>query len=405
MSFPFTKEFDWTLFILWLLLVSFGVVAIYSASTVKIEDDITHYDYYLKQFIYSMLALVLMFIILKIPTTILDVFVYPSFYLVFILLIVVFFMPAVNNSQRWITFGSVRIQPSEIAKVVLVLISAKILSKPHITPLQMMYKPLLFILPVFFMVLKQPDLGTSVVLMVTFFVMLAQADFPPISMFLIITPIISILTSFVYQVFILYAIFLIFLLIIKKFAAQYIIVIMIINIVFCFMTPVLWQSLKPYQQNRILTFIDPNRDPLNTGYQVIQAKIAVGSGQLFGKGFLEGTQKNMNFLPEHHTDFIFSVVSEEFGFVGSVLLLILFMLFFLRIIRNIYRSEVKERRIAMSGVLAFLGFQVMINVGMNIGLMPTTGITLPFISYGGSSLLMNSVGVALVLKYGGEKDI
>jgi rod shape determining protein RodA len=168
---------------------------------------------------------------------------------------------------------------------------------------------------------------------------------------------------------------------------------------------VLWGSLKTYQQNRILTFLDPTRDPLNAGYQVIQAKIAIGSGQLFGKGFLEGTQKNMKFLPEHHTDFIFSVISEEFGFVGSVLLLTLFIFFFFRIIRNIFRSEIKERRIVMAGIFGYLFFQVVINIGMNIGMMPTTGIPLPFISYGGSSLLVNSVSVALVLKYGSEKDL
>ena len=405
MNFPFNKEFDWTLFILWFLLVAFGVVAIYSASTVKIEDEMTHYDYYIKQFVFAILSLIIMFIVLKVPTTVLDVFVYPGFYIVLLLLVLVFFMPKVNNAHRWIVLGGLRLQPSEVAKVILVLISARILARPHITPFQMMYKPLLYVLPCFFLVIRQPDLGTSLILMITYFILLAQADFPPINMFLIITPLIAILTSFIYQIFIVYAILLTLFLIRKKFAAQYIIFIMIINLFFCFITPVLWQSLRPYQQNRILTFIDPHRDPLNTGYQVIQAKIAVGSGQLFGKGFLEGTQKNMNFLPEHHTDFIFSVVSEEFGFVGAILLLILFMLFFLRIIRNIYRSEVKERRIAMSGVLAFLGFQVLINVGMNIGLLPTTGITLPFISYGGSSLLMNSVGVALVLKYGGEKDV
>jgi rod shape determining protein RodA len=166
----------------------------------------------------------------------------------------------------------------------------------------------------------------------------------------------------------------------------------------------LWGSLKPYQQNRILTFIDPTRDPLNTGYQVIQAKIAVGSGQIFGKGFLGGTQKNMNFLPEHHTDFIFSVIAEEFGFIGSVLLLLVFFYFFLRIVKNITRSQIKERRIAMAGIFGFLFFQVVINIGMNIGLMPTTGIPLPFISYGGSNLLINSISVALILKYSQDKD-
>jgi rod shape determining protein RodA len=238
-----------------------------------------------------------------------------------------------------------------------------------------------------------------------FFVMLAQAEFPPLYLLLLVTPIVSVLTSFFVPIFIVLAIFLVIFLVKQKFPTHLIIGVLILNLFFLFITPVLWGQLKGYQQNRILTFLEPTRDPLNTGYQVIQARIAVGSGQVFGKGFLEGTQKNMNFLPEHHTDFIFSVISEEFGFVGSLSLIFAFIVLFSRIVRNIFRSEVRERRIAMSGVLGYMFFQVLINIGMNVGLMPTTGIPLPFISYGGSSLVMNSVAIALVLKYGGEKEL
>jgi rod shape determining protein RodA len=235
--------------------------------------------------------------------------------------------------------------------------------------------------------------------------MLAQAGFPLLILFILMTPIISMITSFFIPAFIIFALLLIFLLYKSKFSLPLISFIIVINLFFLFITPVLWNSMRPYQQNRILTFIDPSRDPLNTGYQVIQARIAVGSGQLLGKGFLEGTQKNMNFLPEQHTDFIFSVLAEEFGFVGSVALLLVFLFFFIRIVKNIYRSEIKERQIAMAGIFGYLFFQVSINIAMNIGLMPTTGITLPFISYGGSSLLVNSFAVALILKYSQEKDV
>jgi len=162
---------------------------------------------------------------------------------------------------------------------------------------------------------------------------------------------------------------------------------------------VFWNSLKDYQQNRIITFFNPMHDPLGAGYQVIQAKIAIGSGQLFGKGFLMGTQKNMNFLPEHHTDFIFSVVGEEFGFVGTSLLLLLFFLFFNRIIYLIKFVNKKEYKIAISGIFGYLLLQTFINIGMNVGVLPTTGIPLPFISYGGSNLLINSFAVAMILKY------
>ncbi len=177
----------------------------------------------------------------------------------------------------------------------------------------------------------------------------------------------------------------------------------ILNVFISLITPVLWMGLKDYQQNRILTFIDPTRDPLGAGYQIIQAKIAIGSGSIWGKGWLLGTQKNMNFLPEHHTDFIFSVVGEEFGFIGSILLLFLFAIFFARIIKNVGELKVKERKVATAGIMAYLMFQMFINIGMNIGLVPATGIPLPFISYGGSNLLINAISVGVILKYLNER--
>ena len=401
----FSREFDKTLFFLWILLVVVGLVAIYSASTLKVEDGYIRSDLYIRQLIFVILSFILMFVVLKIPASIMDVFVYPGYILTLILLVVVFFMPPVNNAYRWISFGGISIQPSEIAKLIMILTCAKIMCKANMPKLHILVKSLGFLIIPFVLVLRQPDLGTSLVLIVAYVVMLAQAGFPLLIIFLLMTPIISMITSFFIPVFIVFALCLIFLLYKNKFSIPMISFIIVINLFFLFVTPVLWNAMRPYQQNRILTFIDPSRDPLNTGYQVIQARIAVGSGQLLGKGFLEGTQKNMNFLPEQHTDFIFSVIAEEFGFVGSVSLLLIFLFFFMRIVKNIYRSEIKERQIAMAGIFGYLFFQVSINIGMNIGLMPTTGITLPFISYGGSSLLVNSLAVALVLKYSQEKDV
>jgi rod shape determining protein RodA len=235
--------------------------------------------------------------------------------------------------------------------------------------------------------------------------MLAQAGFPKLYLFLIFTPFISMITSFHIFSFVGFALFLLALLLKLKKSSILIISVLVVNIFFLFITPVVWGQLRPYQQNRIITFVDPSRDPLNTGYQIIQARIAIASGQLTGKGFLEGTQKNMNFLPEHHTDFIFSVVAEEFGFIGSMILFVLFFLFFLRLIKNIYNTKNRERRLVTSGVFGFIFFQVTINLGMNLGLMPTTGIPLPLISYGGSNLLVNAIAVSIVLKYSQEKEV
>jgi len=177
----------------------------------------------------------------------------------------------------------------------------------------------------------------------------------------------------------------------------------IANAFIAMIMPLFWMGLKDYQQNRILTFLDPTRDPLGAGYQIIQAKIAIGSGAITGKGWLMGTQKNMNFLPEHHTDFIFSVVGEEFGFIGSMFLLIIFMAFFIRLIFAINLLKVRERKVAAAGIMAYLMFQSFINIGMNIGLVPATGIPLPFISYGGSNLMINTISVAVILKYLNER--
>ncbi|MCL2065398.1 MAG: rod shape-determining protein RodA [Candidatus Cloacimonetes bacterium] len=402
MKIPITREFDWKLFISWLILVFFGFFAIFSASSIKIDDEITTVDFWWKQIVFFLISLFFMFVILKIPSTLLDIFTFPSYFIVLSCLIIVLFMPAINNAQRWLLIFGVRFQPSEFAKIVIILVNARIMSRDNISNFRLVLQPLIFMVFPFFLILQQPDLGTALVLLAVYVVMLIQAGFPLWNLFLLITPLISIITSFYIPAFIIFALLLIYFLWKKKYGVHFITLIMVINLFVLFITPVLWGSLQPYQQNRILTFIDPTRDPLNTGYQIIQAKIAIGSGQLFGKGFLEGSQKNMNFLPEHHTDFIFSVISEELGFIGSILLLVLFIYFFRRIIKNIFRSEIKERRIAMAGCLSFLFFQVFINIGMNVGIMPTTGIPLPFISYGGSNMLASSIAVALVLKYSQE---
>ena len=405
MKFPITRDFDWGLFFSWFVLVLFGIIAIYSASTIKIEDEITSVDFYWKQTLFFILSLIIMFIILKIPSSIMDVFTYPLYFIILASLVLVLFMPPINNAHRWILIFGVRFQPSEFAKIIVILVTAKIMAKDNISNFRLMVQPFLLTIVPLLLILRQPDMGTAIILFVVYFIMLIQSGFPLMQLFLLITPFISMVSSFYIPVFIIFAVLLILFLWKNKFTVHFITLIMVINFFFLFITPYLWGQLKPYQQSRILTFVDPTRDPLNAGYQIIQAKIAIGSGQIFGKGFLEGSQKNMNFLPEHHTDFIFSVISEEFGFVGSILLILLFIYFFFRIIKNVFRSEIKERRIAMAGCLAFLFFQVFINIGMNVGIMPTTGIPLPFISYGGSNLIASSVAVALILKYSQEKDL
>jgi rod shape determining protein RodA len=405
MKLPLNRDFDWTLLLLWFILITMGFIAIYSASTIKIDDEIIRSNYYLKQIIWISLSFVSLYIILKLPMPIIDLMVIPVYVLTNLMLIAVLFMPAINQSHRWISLMGFRFQPSELAKLIVILLTAKILAKESILNVKSVIKPLIYMIIPMSLIIIEPDLSTTIVFWVAYFIMLAQAGFKGLYLILILTPIISIVTSFYVPIFVIFALLLIYFLWKSKLSIHFISLVMIINIFFVFLTPVLWNKLKPYQQNRILTFIDPSKDPLNTGYQIIQAKIAIGSGQLTGKGFLEGTQKNLNFLPENHTDFIFSVISEEFGFAGSALLLTIFLLFFLKILNSIKKTEIKERQIAIAGFFGFLFFQTLTNLGMNIGLMPVTGISLPFISYGGSNLLINTIAVALILKFSQEKDL
>ncbi len=166
---------------------------------------------------------------------------------------------------------------------------------------------------------------------------------------------------------------------------------------FVAMTPLFWMLLKDYQKNRIRVFLNPELDPFGRGYHVIQSKIAIGSGGLFGKGWLEGTQSQLNFLPENHTDFIFSVVGEEFGFVGVAFILLMYLIIVWRGIAIALNAEDDFGTLLAVGVVSLLMFHVLVNVGMTAGIMPVTGIPLPFLSYGVSSLMTNAMLVALLL--------
>ena len=172
-----------------------------------------------------------------------------------------------------------------------------------------------------------------------------------------------------------------------------------------FSAPFFWQLLKDYQKQRILVFLNPSRDPLGSGYTAIQAKIAVGSGGLFGKGYLQGSQSQLQFIPEHHTDFIFCVIGEEWGFIGALLLLVLYGTLFKSAFDIMSQTTDPKAKLLITGILAVMFSQVFINIGMSFGLMPITGLTLPLISYGGSSLVATSVALGLVLSVYRERSI
>lgn len=260
------------------------------------------------------------------------------------------------GAQRWISLGPISIQPSEFSKLIMIISLATILEK-RVGELNTMHD----LLPVaayvgvpFLLVLKQPDLGTSLVFMAIFFGMVFVCG----------------------------------------------INLRLLGGIFgagIAMMPILWHFLKDYQKMRIMVFMDPNVDPLGSGYHIIQSKIAIGSGMLFGKGLFQGTQSQLNFLPENHTDFIFAVVGEELGFVGAAILLLLYLIVLWRGICIAREASDMFGRLLAVGITSMLAFHVLVNVGMTLGIMPVTGIPLPFMSYGVSSLTTNILSVAILL--------
>ena len=272
------------------------------------------------------------------------------------LVAVMLFGHAALGAQRWIQIGPISLQPSEFSKLIMIICMASVLEERmgRLNTLQDLLPIAAYVGIPFILVLKQPDLGTSLVFLAIFFGMVIACGMP----------------------------WRIFTLIICAGVAA---------------LPVLWQFLKDYQKMRIMVFLDPNVDPLGSGYHIIQSKIAIGSGMLFGKGLFEGTQSQLNFLPENHTDFIFAVVGEELGFVGAVVLLLLYLIVLWRgimIARD--ASDVFGRLLAV-GITSMLAFHVLVNVGMTTGIMPVTGIPLPLMSYGLSSLTTNILAIAILL--------
>lgn len=397
------KKFDFILLGLLVVLIAVGFVAIFTASTTAISDQVITANHWWKQIIFAGIAFLAIALLLKLPMPIFDILILPAFVLNLLALILIFFTPSVGGAHRWFSIANINFQPSESAKLLTILMVARYITKENISEYkQILYGFGIMIVPVI-LIMIEPDFGTTLVFWASLMAMFIAAEVPLFFILLMISPVVSLIASLHWLGIVIWIAILIFLLMRAGLSWVAITVASIINTFIALITPVFWMGLKDYQQNRILTFLDPTRDPLGAGYQIIQAKIAIGSGAWGGKGWLMGTQKNMNFLPEHHTDFIFSVIGEEFGFVGSMLIILLFFAFFVRLIHCVFQLKVRERKVATAGIMAYLMFQTFINIGMNIGLVPATGIPLPFISYGGSNLFINTISVAVILKYLNER--
>lgn len=399
------KKFDFTLAGFLVLLIFIGCVSIFTASTTTIGEYTTTQSYWWKQLIFAGISLGMIWLLIRLPMPILDLIIIPAYVLNLLALIAVLFTPAVNGAHRWFSFLGLNYQPSESAKLLTILVVARAISRDNLTEIkQILYGLGLTLMPVL-LILIEPDFGTTLVFFFSLLAMLVAAEVPLVYLLLLISPVVSMLSSLWLPAIFIWIAILVVLLLWARLSWVTITIAGILNGFLALIMPMFWNGLKDYQQSRIVSFFNPMADPLGAGYQIIQAKIAIGSGSILGKGWLMGTQKNMNFLPEHHTDFIFSVIGEEFGFIGAFLLLGVVFFFFWRLITDIGEIKVRERKIASAGIFAFLMFQTFINIGMNIGLVPATGIPLPFVSYGGSNLLFNSLAVGVILKYLNERGL
>ena len=387
--------------IIWsaLFLTFIGLITLYSIS--QHHQGPILLNPFKKQLLFLIPALLICFLIICIPRYSIHKYSYAFYFIGIIIVVLPFFNTSHAGTYRWLDFGlPFTIQPSEFAKVFTVLALARYLSDNTLR----MKRFTSIIIPIFFafiptfIVMNQPDLGTSIVMMAPVLPMLYWAGAKPFYLFLILAPVLSMLTAFNSLVFTLWAIILGGVIFFSRTRMVMSLFLFFGNIFLGLLSPLMWNSLSTYQQNRILTFINPEKDPLGAAYQIIQSKTAIGSGGLFGKGWGAGTQTHLKFLPVQESDFILSVIGEEMGF--SMILLILYVVGYLitQIVKKSYNSKDRFSSLALIGIATIVLAHVFVNTAMTVGLIPVKGLPFPLISAGGSFLISTYIMIGLVLK-------
>jgi len=402
------KKIDWVFMGSLFALIGIGIMLVYSATSNT--DLVWYHTEWFKQIIHFAAGFVIAAIIVFLPAKSWKNIAWISYAVAIIALFIVVNSGHVSKGAgRWLDIAGFRFQPSEFAKVAYLLASSIWLSRNRVSivqPRTLLIPGLLFIVP-FLLVLKQPNLSTALVFTVITLVHFYWAGFRLVDLFLFVSPVASVIFSTISGLYWNLLIICVFFVSVRfKFPLWFIIVVMTVDIGSGYVSQIAWNSMEDHQRSRILTFVDPMRDPKGEGYQVIQSQVAIGSGGLFGKGFGEGSQTNLAFLPEEHTDFIFSVLGEQFGFAGTLVVLILFFILILRGISICRLYSDSFINLMIAGICATLFFHVVVNVAMTVGFMPVTGLPLPFLSYGGSFVItcMIFVGLLINLRLKG-KDI
>ena len=348
-------HFDWTLIALVFLIASIGILNLYSMTC---DGQGSGPPLYLKQVSWLLMGLAVMMVIACIEYRFYSDLAYIVYTIAFFCLLVVLAYGIITSgAQRWVKFASISFQPSEFVKISMILALAKFFHSPPAREgysLKDLLIPFSLLLLPMVLILKQPDLGTAIILFLIFFSILLFVKVQWSSL-------------------------------------------LALGVGGSALLPLLWNFLKDYQKRRIFTFFNPDLDPLGAGYHIIQSKIAVGSGGILGKGFMNGTQCKLGFLPEQQTDFIFSALTEEWGLVGSLFVVGLYFALILWGLRIAVQSKDRFGAIVAFGVVAMIFWHVFINIGMVLGIMPVVGIPLPFLSYGGSFFVSTLIGIGLLL--------
>lgn len=392
------KDLDWKLISAALALTLIGILLIMSAQ--YYADSAYARNYYQRQALWLVFALIAFTIVIHLPMRLFDASAYLFYGVSIVLLVLVLTVGSTRmGANRWFAFGPVSLAPSDIAKLALIFALARFFAYTKLPPTskkRLAISGILTFIPVI-LILKQPDLGTSLVFFVVLFMLWFWSGLSPWYLLLILSPLVSLIAASHWLSWAIYFVVLLAFLGLIRPGLLFGVSIVVANLVFGVVTPVIWGRLAEYQKLRILTFLNPEQDPRGAGYQIIQSKIAIGSGGLLGKGFLNGSQSRLDFIPERHTDFIFSVLGEEFGLWGALIVLGLFGFFLFRCVQIARRCRSRFASHVVMGAAAILMFQMLVNIGMTLGFMPVTGLPLPFVSYGGTALVLAWVLVGLIV--------
>jgi len=380
------RGFSRGIFIPALALSVIGLISIYAA--VYFSPVPSEHALVTKQIIWLILGIGVAYAIYRFPLRFHEAFSF-FYYGLSIVLLLLLLATSSEVAERWFRLGFFSFQPAELAKVAVVLALARFLAfrKLDYDAFGWVFMMLAIAGIPAALVLIQPDLGSSLVFFALYLGILIWSGLPLNRVLLMITPIISMIAAIHWVSWAIFFGLLLILIFLSRLTLLQGFFFFIVNLLFGMITPLLWNKLHGYQKLRIIIFLDPGQDPRGAGYQIIQSKIAVGAGGIFGQGFLKGSQTKLNFLPEQHTDFIFSVLSEQFGLMGGLIVVGLFAWLFYKGFSVAFKARSQFYSYTACGLTAILVFQVLLNIGMTIGLMPVTGLPLPFVSYGGSSLL------------------